>query len=190
MTKEEIRLNIKELVKQNKENFNSLSDGICKKIVTSKEYLSAKIILTYMALPDEVDLGGLIMSAFVESKIIAIPKVDLQTQTIQFYYFNEKMGNSYCMQRGAYGIMEPDINKCKLLNIQDLKEKVLIIVPGRAFTKDGKRIGRGKGYYDKYLSLLKTNACNFTSAGVCFPFQIMDDLPVSENDVSMDTMFY
>lgn len=74
-------------------------------------------------------------------------------------------------------------------------ENILILVPGRAFTKSGKRLGRGKGFYDFYLSCLKKNypdTHKLIFAGVCFDFQLVEEneLEVSEYDVPMDMVFF
>ena len=63
---------------------------------------------------------------------------------------------------------------------------VLALVPGRAFSEDGSRVGRGKGFYDRYFGVGKGDV---TLAGVCFPFQILSQVPVSQFDVKMDLLF-
>jgi len=62
----------------------------------------------------------------------------------------------------------------------------LILAPGRAFTKDGKRIGRGSGYYDKLLS----QHPHLQTIGVCFNCQIFEDLPQDEWDKQMDEVVF
>jgi len=61
-----------------------------------------------------------------------------------------------------------------------------MLVPGRAFTKDGKRIGRGSGYYDKLLS----KDPHLQTIGVCFNCQIFEDLPQDEWDQKMDEVVF
>lgn len=70
-----------------------------------------------------------------------------------------------------------------------------IIVPGLAFTKRGERLGRGKGYYDKYLKELQLfnaerNLKPAYSVGLAFMEQIVDELPISEHDFKLDRVFY
>ncbi|MCR5435736.1 MAG: 5-formyltetrahydrofolate cyclo-ligase [Treponema sp.] len=193
MTKQEIRSKIKQLVNENQAVLHAKSQDICKKIVTSDEYLTADIILAYMALDDEVDLGAVIISSFVQEKKIAVPKVNLQSGSLDFYYFDDTAGASYSLNDGYYGIKEPDETKCKKLETSSLNGNVLILVPGRSFTDNGDRLGRGKGFYDKFLSELKSavikNTCSIKTAGVCFDFQILQNLPVTENDVKMNLIF-
>jgi 5-formyltetrahydrofolate cyclo-ligase len=57
----------------------------------------------------------------------------------------------------------------------------LVIVPGLAFTRDGDRLGYGKGYYDMFLP--KVGAA---SVGVCFEEQIVDEMPLAAHDVRVD----
>jgi 5-formyltetrahydrofolate cyclo-ligase len=74
------------------------------------------------------------------------------------------------------GIYEPvgeDYSPDKLIN--------LIIVPGMAFDVNNNRLGRGKAFYDKFLS--QTSACKI---GVGFDFQLVDELPNTEKDIKMD----
>jgi 5-formyltetrahydrofolate cyclo-ligase len=68
-----------------------------------------------------------------------------------------------------------------------------VIVPALAFTPDGRRLGRGKGYYDRALARLKHECAAhgwlLTLAGYCFDFQIIDDIPVEEHDICVDVVF-
>ncbi len=56
-----------------------------------------------------------------------------------------------------------------------------LLVPGLAFSREGCRLGRGKGYYDKYLKEFQG-----TKIGICFKEQIVDDLPIEEHDEKVD----
>lgn len=80
---------------------------------------------------------------------------------------------------GAFGIAEPgpEAQTC------DPSEIDLVIVPGTAFTAAGARCGRGRGYYDKYLSRPDVHA---VKVGVCFAHQLVGELPAEPHDVAMD----
>ena len=58
----------------------------------------------------------------------------------------------------------------------------IAIVPAMAFDKQGHRLGRGKGYYDRFLSRIP----NIYKIGVCFPFQMLESIPSESTDVVMD----
>ena len=81
------------------------------------------------------------------------------------------------LQVGAYNIQEP-VGEC----FNDFSAIELVVVPGMAFDKQGHRLGRGKGYYDRLLPKL-TNAYKL---GVCFPYQYIEEVPTDEHDIRMD----
>lgn len=56
------------------------------------------------------------------------------------------------------------------------------IVPGMAFDREGHRLGRGKGYYDRFLAQLP----HIYKIGICFPFQLVDKVPADVHDILMD----
>ena len=79
---------------------------------------------------------------------------------------------------GAYGIREPQGGEaCPAADID------VMVVPGMAFTRDGRRLGRGKGYYDRYLA---RDGFRAWCIGVCFGCQIVDDLPCEPFDRRVD----
>ena len=61
----------------------------------------------------------------------------------------------------------------------------LVLVPGLAFSKDRRRLGRGGGFFDRMLGGRGANAFKL---GVCFSFQIVDSIPTDTHDVAMDAV--
>lgn len=84
---------------------------------------------------------------------------------------------------GKYSILEPSAESLKV----DPSTLDVIFIPGLAFDQHGNRLGRGKGYYDK---LLKTLSKKVTRVGVCFPFQVMEQVPHDENDQAVNRVVY
>lgn len=207
--KNTIRKNIKATLQAYKENFSKDSAAIMELILQSPQYKKADTILSYMALPDEVFLDNKKFS----SKNVFIPKVRQEDGEMDFYKFDEN-----ALETGAYDILEPVTEAATGLNVNlgngpvtrpthekfsfnDLEKygNLLVLVPGRAFTVQGQRLGRGKGYYDKYLGKLFSlfekrsesapGTGHITFAGVCFKPQIMEKLPTEQHDILMDTIF-
>ena len=85
------------------------------------------------------------------------------------------------MKEGPFGIYEPE--GTNPVDMNTVADGSLLIVPGVAFTKDGKRLGRGKGFYDRFMAKYKNK---FSKMGICFDFQLVDDIPVYENDIKVD----
>lgn len=80
--------------------------------------------------------------------------------------------------RGLYGVLEPSQDSA----FKDLKDIQGLLIPGLVFNKNGNRLGKGKGFYDKTLATYRG-----VKVGLCFDFQITKDpLPVEPHDVMMD----
>ena len=192
--KDELRKKIKTLCSQKRGQMGSESQQICKRILDSPQYKNADQIFAYMALPDEVDLSAVIHAALLDGKKTAVPKItDSQKGLMQFYYLNTGSTSDAQNQtkKGSFGIQEPDEALLQAADITQAKN-TLILVPGRAFTKNGDRLGRGKGFYDIFLNNLNQNSApgtQITKAGVCFSFQLVDSIPLSANDIRMDFVF-
>ncbi|MBR4180500.1 MAG: 5-formyltetrahydrofolate cyclo-ligase [Treponema sp.] len=192
ISKQELRKSIKSLCEQNKDNLAAQSKQICELILASPQYKDAEQIFAYMALADEVDLGEVIRSALRDGKKVALPKImDFEKGVMQFFYLDTVQTLNSQTQAGTLGISEPDPKLLQAADANTLKDSsILILVPGRAFTKEGDRLGRGKGFYDRFLAddLLR-GARDAVMAGVCFDFQIKKSLPVDDRDIRMNLVF-
>lgn len=131
----------------------------------------AKVVLAYYSLPDEVETHVLIDELVAEGKTVLLPKVlDDSTMELRRY----KGPQDLC--EGAYHIMEPSGEP-----FTDFSQIDVALIPGIAFDAQGHRLGRGKGYYDRFLSLLNTQ-----TIGLCFDFQKVAEVPVDAHDVVVD----
>lgn len=188
-SKSEIRKEIKARIAENIDVLYLESKSVCQMILNSEEYKKADYVFAYMALNDEVDLSLLIEKAFSENKIIAIPKVNPEKMSMDFFHYHNQKSETtdgYCQ------IKEP-LNNAKLVDIKELQNhKVLVLVPGRAFTEEGGRLGRGKGFYDKYLTELfsEIDGSKLFLMGVAFSFQMMDELPLDKHDIVMNEVIH
>lgn len=130
------------------------------------------VVAAYMPLPDEIDTLPLIAGLAGAGWKVVIPKV--KGEEMEFYpYFEESLVS------GSWGIMEPETTLAPV----SASEIDVMIVPGRAFTPLGDRLGRGKGFYDRYMS---RDGFRARTVGVCFKCQIMTVLPVEPHDRKVD----
>lgn len=144
------------------------SEQIRYRIEQLPEFRTAKTILLYHALPDEVDTSSFLQS-WDQDKELLLPVVKGEDLIIRNYHAGD-------LKKGSFGILEPQGKE-----VTDLSTIDLIIIPGVAFDKRRNRLGRGKGYYDKLLS--QTSACK---VGICYDCQVIDLLPVEEHDIPMN----
>lgn len=172
MTKAELRQVIRLAKRQYSQGqLRELSLAIIERLERNERFAKSTILLAYYSLPDEVFTHNLIKK-YSKTKTILLPKVinGEEMELRQYIYGSDLM-------LGAYKIMEP----CgEAFNDYDKIE--MAIIPGLAFDRNGNRLGRGKGYYDRLLSHMH----NTYKVGICFPFQLVDNVPTNENDVKMD----
>jgi len=131
-------------------------------------FKNANTIMCYWSLPDEVITHDFCLK-WMTSKTILLPK--MVSENIVPIIFDGSLSKEPIL-----GIEEP--TGAEYSRIDMIK---VIIVPGVAFDSSGNRMGRGKGYYDKFL--LKTNALKI---GVCFDKQIVEKVPTDIHDIAMD----
>ena len=135
----------------------------------------AKTVLFYASLPGEVDTFAMIKKTIELQKRICLPVV-MQNQREMIPTLIKTLAD---LENGVYGIPQPRRNS--LLDVP-LEEIDAVIVPGVAFDKSHNRLGRGKGYYDRFLIQLPKKT---TTIGLAFDFQLIDSLPIEEHDVPL-----
>ena len=112
------------------------------------------------------------LTAYENGKKVLLPVVKGEELELHLYE-----GES-SLREGAFGIMEPT---GPLFAPENYDEIELAIIPGMAFDRAGHRLGRGKGYYDRLLPKLKGSRLQ----GICFPFQLLDDVPAEAHDIAV-----
>lgn len=178
MDKKELRRTIRENKRHfDREALDEMSFAVISRLTAHPRFAAARTVMLYHSLPDEVDTCRLLAelpltSADFSGKTILLPRVTGETDMELRVYTGP--GD---MTRGAFGIMEPSGAL-----FTDYSQITLAVVPGMAFDSRGHRLGRGKGYYDRFLPLLP----QAYKIGVCFPFQLVDTVPTEPTDVVMD----
>lgn len=161
------------------EDIGEKSKIITGKIIRLKEWKEADIVLLYLPMECEADTLQLIHTALAEGKDVAVPR--MRHGNIMYFHFIENVEGPW--QEHEYGIKEPhpDLPVLDPNNCPD--QKMFMIVPGLAFDRSCNRLGRGKGFYDRYLSM----GCeNLTAYGICFDDQLVDKVPTSDHDRKVD----
>ena len=152
-------------------------------LLSLPEWQQADTVLAYMAMAQEADCSLLIQAAREQHKRLALPRVQGE-KDMDFYLLGADRPLAEQTCTGAWGIAEPLPSLCRL---QPEKERgrIMVIVPGVAFSRDGGRLGHGKGYYDRYLARLLQGGADIVLCGFCFSLQLKDTLPRDAFDLPM-----
>lgn len=172
MTKKEIRSQMK---RRNGALTGTQRAAAARAVFAAAERLpafgQARCVALFCSLADEPPTGEA-LRRWSATKRVVVPRVE--GGDMRFYEYDPS-----AIRVGAFGIEEPG-PAAKLCEPHQID---LMFVPGVAFTAAGERLGRGRGYYDRYLSLPGVRALR---VGVCFAHQLVGELPAEPHDVRMD----
>ena len=176
MDKKELRRYIREQKRHfTPQQLGEMSLGIMSLLLSNSHIQKADAILMYHSLPDEVDTHSALGQLLAMGKKVLLPKVVSETEMT----IHEYTGQDSLQPSEPYGILEPTTPELSIVNCQ---LSIVIVVPGMAFDRQGHRLGRGKGYYDRFFSRIP----NIYKIGVCFPFQLIDKVPSEPTDILVD----
>ena len=143
--------------------------------IDSPEFARAELIVLYAPVHNEVDTALVFDRALGAKKKILYPVVAREGLLFR------RVSAPDQLQKGTFGIMEP-VASCEA---HDPFEADLIVLPGVAFDEKGRRIGYGKGYYDKALHPMEGRG---KLIGFCYDFQVVDTIAGEPHDVKMDKL--
>lgn len=179
LTKEQIRSRILLRLKTQKEEARERKSRlILRKLLRQEVFKKAGAVMFYIAFDGEVNTEHMIKEAQRLGKIVTVPVCRKNRLVLRPCILDQDKG----LEKGPYGVYEP---KCKkFVNLGDLD---LLIIPGIAFDKKGRRLGRGKGCYDRFLKKIPRST---PSIGLAFDFQILPKLPATIHDVSVKKVLF
>lgn len=167
---------LKQLKDQSVSERRSKSNIILDQLSRLSEFKKSRVIMFYVSMLEEVDTLPLLNQALREGRVVTVPFVDQKTRSLLCVQITDP---EHDLMPGSYGILEP---KKHLVNHFNLTELELVLVPGIAFDRTGHRLGRGKGYYDRFLKSLPKE---IQTIGLAYDFQLMDSIPVNDLDVAV-----
>lgn len=178
MEKKQLRNKIRSIKRQySSSQLEELSLHVLDQLDTNEHLCQAKVILAYYSLNDEVNTHQYIDHLIEIGKQVLLPVVvDSKNMILREYTGKQDL------KEGAYHIQEPI---GKLFPQKEYSKIELGIIPGIGFDKQGNRLGRGKGYYDRFL----TKVPQMYKIGICFPFQLVEQVPTNITDIPMDEIY-
>lgn len=177
-SKSEIRKNI--LYKRNSLSESEIinnSSIISNRFLLTKEYKNSKSIGAYYPTGSEVKTFDIIKYSIDKKKEVGLPRV-IDSTKIEFFKIIEDSFEKIKFTKGKYGIFE---NSMSTTNMDKMD---LLIIPGIAFDFQGNRLGYGKGYYDRFLSLRKAKYI----IALAYETQVIKEIPNNEHDIPVDVI--
>ncbi len=170
--KKELRSKIRALLNQTEPDaLLQMGMHAARNLEQTEEFRASKNVMFYVSHAYEVDTIELI-KRHLKHKTVLVPRIDMNLKRMCAVRITS-LGE---LAEGAYGIPEPV--SAEAFPERDIE---LVIVPGIAFDAKGNRLGRGLGYYDRFLK--QTPA---VKVGLCYDFQIVESVPAESFDVPMD----
>jgi 5-formyltetrahydrofolate cyclo-ligase len=151
-------------------------------IGTFPPWREARQILLFLSLPDEIDTAPLLDLALSRGKEVFAPKIE--RDRIRFFRIASCHGP---WETGPCGIREPADGLAEA-GKGATAGPTLIVTPGLAFDRQGRRLGRGKGYYDRFFAALDKDAMGYYALGLCLKCQILPRVPAESLDKTMNAV--
>lgn len=156
------------------EQIRSKSLAACRRMIHTPEFQNARAVMLYLSMPGEPDLQSLAAAAWKDGKNVLLPSVDWGDNSmlpVRVYTLDAR-SDAHIPRVPQPAAGEP-------FPIEHID---LIVIPGLAFSRSGHRLGRGKGYYDRFLSRPKVSAIR---AAIAFDEQWCAEFPVEPHDIGM-----
>ena len=156
------------------------SASACRLVATMPEFDAAHVVMLYLSMPTEVDTATLALRCWQAGKTVVVPKVSWDQRRmlpIEINSLTDVAPSASAPASVSGGVREPLAGRPIPVDLIDL-----VIVPGLGFSPAGFRIGRGMGFYDRFLAQSEFVG---RSCGLAFEEQVIDNLPVLDHDVPL-----
>lgn len=177
MTKADVRQRVRAAIAAiPPEQRRERSASACAAALAAPEFAAARTVMVYLPLADELDCTPLVRAMFDRGVCVAAPRVDWTDRALRPVLL-ESLED---VESGRHGVSQPTGSRAVALHAIDV-----VLVPGVAFDELGGRIGRGAGFYDRFLATLPASAVR---CGIAFDEQVVTLLPSEPHDVSMHVL--
>jgi 5-formyltetrahydrofolate cyclo-ligase len=157
------------------------SERCAQRLMTHRGVETASMLLSYMSFGTELETSSVFTIGRAQGKNMALPRMAsdeaARTPTLVLHPVNDLSE----LVDGIWGIREPAA-QARVVGLDAID---VAVVPGVAFDRAGRRLGYGKGYYDR---LLATRPASLLVVALAFDCQLVDEVPVSEHDVPIDVL--
>jgi 5-formyltetrahydrofolate cyclo-ligase len=146
-------------------------------ITSSPEFTNARVVMLFLSTPHEVETASIALKAWQAGKTVLVPKVSWDQRRMLPVEITS-LSDSQLTHTGP--VREPISGRPMPVEFVDL-----VIVPGLGFTNSGYRIGRGMGFYDRFLAQPEFLGL---SCGLAFEEQVVETLPTLDHDMPLSML--
>ena len=152
--------------------------SVLAQLESLEQWKRADIVLAFLSMKDEIDTIPILNAALDQGKTLTVPRV--VGPDLVFYQIQDLEKD---VAPGAFGILEPVSGLCPVA-VETLSEHHSVaLVPGLAFDKENFRLGRGKGFYDRFLA---SAGDSLYKIGIGYSFQLVEKVPREPHDKALD----
>jgi len=177
-TKQAVRRQLREILAgMSDEQRHQKSVAACSFAASTLEFDAARVVMLYLSTPTEVDTSALALKCWQAGKTVVVPKVSWDQRRmlpVEISSLNDHVTTS------GPGVREPLDGMPVPVDLIDI-----VIVPGLGFTDKGFRIGRGMGFYDRFLAQPEFIG---VSCGLAFDEQVLPTIPVLDHDIPLSML--
>ena len=184
--KKTVRQNAQDILASlDEEQRHTAAVAACSKLKSTMYWGKVRSILAYLAFGAELDADAVIQAALDEGKNVYVPRISGDQMS-----FHRVTSLDEPFEKGVFGIREPKSSSPQW-NLISSPGPTLVLVPGLAFDKYGARLGRGGGYYDRFISRIRTEAAAKRAQpplciGYAYSNLIIDNVPTEDFDHIID----
>lgn len=151
----------------------NFSHTVTEKFLSHSIYRKSKILMAYFSTAEEIQLQKFLSTALSDGKILSVPFIEGREMHAVI------LPELDAVEIGAYGILTVESSARKIIDAEKID---CIVTPGLAFDAKGNRLGKGGGFYDKFLN----RAVNAVKIALAFDEQIVENVPIEPHDVKVD----
>ncbi|XP_071440056.1 5-formyltetrahydrofolate cyclo-ligase-like [Hetaerina americana] len=164
------------------------SDAVARKIFQHCKYKQAECISIYLSFDKEIQTEQIVHDIFAQGKKCYVPQYfkGKPMEMVRILTFEDYQN----LPQNKWNIKQPPKTE-ERENVFETGKLDLILLPGLGFTSSGKRLGRGKGYYDDFLVRCAASLkCTPYTIGLAFSEQLVEDIPMTDKDVFIDEVVF
>ena len=179
LVKKEMRTAMKaRLAAVSKDETLGASKSVLAQLESLEQWKRAEIVLAFLSMKDELDTAPILKKVLEQGKTLAVPRV--VGPDLVFYQIQDLEKD---VAPGAFGILEPVPGLSQMAVETISGHHSVALVPGLAFDRENFRLGRGKGFYDRFLA---SAGDSLYKIGIGYSFQLVEKVPREPHDKALD----